>query len=32
MNYVYSNGFAIGYLDGSRLVRFVTPIRAECIA
>lgn len=28
MNYVYENGMCIGYMDGPRLVRFITPIRA----
>ena len=31
MTYVYEAGFAIGYMDGDRLVRFITPIRAECL-
>jgi len=26
--YVYKDGFAIGYMDGERLVMFATPIRA----
>ncbi len=32
MLYVYENGFAIGYMDGDRFVRFLTPIRAEMLA
>ncbi len=31
MLYVYEGGFAIGYMDGERLVRFVTPIRADLL-
>ena len=26
MNYVYENGLCIGYMDGDRFVRFVTPM------
>ena len=32
MLYVFEGGFAVGYMDGNRLVRFVTPIRAEVIS
>lgn len=32
MLYAYENGFAIGYMDGERLVRFLTPIRAQMLA
>lgn len=28
MNYVYENGYAIGYMNGDRFVEFVTPIKA----
>jgi hypothetical protein len=28
MNYVYENGKIIGYMDGERFVRYVTPIPA----
>ena len=31
MNYVYSNGMCIGYMDGPRFVRFINPIRAEAL-
>jgi len=32
MIYVYENEYAIGYMDGDRFVRFLTPIRAEMVA
>ena len=32
MLYVYENEYAIGYMDGDRLVRFLTPIRAEMVS
>lgn len=28
MNYIYKDGFAIGYMDGERFVPFLTPIKA----
>ena len=31
MLYVYENGYAIGYMDGERLVRFINPIKADCL-
>ena len=31
MNYVYENGFCIGYMDGDRLVRFINPIKADAL-
>lgn len=31
MNYVYENGYAIGYMNGERLIRFITPIRADLL-
>ncbi len=31
MQYVYENGFCICYMDGERLVRFINPIKAECL-
>lgn len=31
MLYVYESGLAIGYMDGDRLVRFLTPISAEML-
>lgn len=31
MTYVYENGFAIGYMVEGRLVRFITPIKAELL-
>ncbi len=31
MNYVYENGYAIGYMSGNRLVRFLTPIKQEML-
>lgn len=32
LNYVYENGYAIGYMNGERFVRFLTPIKAELLA
>lgn len=29
MNYVYENGYAIGYMNGDIFVMFVSPIRAD---
>lgn len=29
MNYVYENGYAIGYMSGETFIMFVTPIRAD---
>lgn len=29
MNYVFENGFAIGYMNGDKLIRFVLPIPAR---
>lgn len=31
MNYVYENGYAIGYLNGDKLFRFSAPIRAALL-
>lgn len=31
MLYVYENDLAIGYMDGERFVRFLTPIRAALL-
>lgn len=31
MNYVFENGFAVGYMDGERFVRFTTPINAALL-
>jgi hypothetical protein len=31
VSYVFKNGFAIGYMDGERFVRFLTPIPAEML-
>lgn len=32
VNYVYENGFAIGYMKGDLFIRFITPIRAKLLA
>jgi hypothetical protein len=29
MTYVYEDGLCIGYMRGDRLIRFITPIRAD---
>jgi len=31
MLYIYENDYAIGYMDGDRFVRFLTPLRAEMV-
>ena len=31
MNYVYENGFAIGYMDGKYFIRFAMPIRQDLL-
>ncbi len=31
MNYVYKDGYAIGYMDGDRFVQFLTPIKQEML-
>jgi hypothetical protein len=31
MAYVFEDGFAIGYMIEGRLVRFITPIKAELL-
>lgn len=31
IDYVFEGEWCIGYMDGDRLVRFITPIRAECV-
>lgn len=30
-NYVYQNGFAIGYMNGDKLIRLPAPIKAELL-
>jgi hypothetical protein len=30
-NYIYSNGFAIGYMNGDTLIRFTSPIPAHLL-
>jgi hypothetical protein len=30
-NYIYENGFAIGYMNGDKLVRFAAPIKASLL-
>jgi hypothetical protein len=32
MLYVFENGFAIGYVDGDRFERFITPIPAAMLS
>lgn len=31
MNYVYENGYAIGYMNGDTLIRFCSPIAANLL-
>lgn len=31
MNYVYENGFAIGYMNGDNLILFPSPIKANLL-
>ena len=31
MNYIYENGFAIGYMNGDYMVRFCAPIPAHLL-
>jgi hypothetical protein len=31
ISYVFENGFAIGYMNGGRFVRFLTPIKTEML-
>lgn len=31
MNYVYENGYAIGYMQGNVLIRFAAPINAALL-
>ena len=30
-NYIYENGYAIGYMNGDRLIRFAAPIAAHLL-
>jgi hypothetical protein len=30
-NYIYSNGFAIGYMNGNKLIHFASPIPAHLL-
>jgi len=30
-NYVYQNGFAIGYMDGDKMIYFTSPIPAHLL-
>jgi hypothetical protein len=30
-NYIYQNGFAIGYMNGDKLIRFSAPIAAHLL-
>ena len=31
MNYIYKNGYAIGYMNGDQFIKFPNPIKVELI-